>query len=160
MKTDMVNGFLNTIANKFKNVKDDFMCNIMRLGFAFDYDVFSDTLVRCNEKLVRDDLCENDMLSYFWRAFKNNTLRELGYTRNKTTDQIPERIDEQSENNPCERLNEVKGIIVKKFGEELYRLFVLHTNGASYDELKDMTNNNKLKYSFRRIREFVRQRYN
>lgn len=93
------------------------------------------------------------MNSAFFESYKRNVNDAFMLYKNHR-DMYDTVNNEQHDN--YDKLNQK--IINTSFG--LYRLFVLHTNGASYDELKDMTNNNKLKYSFRRIREFVRQRYN
>lgn len=148
--------FLVYIANNFNDVKHKFEVGIERVGLAFDEDIFSDTLIKCNEKLKETNINNNEMIYYFWMAFKNNTLREVGYLRNHTTDEIPEDIidEEYNEKNTFEQVTK---LIINEFGEEIYQLFSLHANGMTYEELYKITNLENLKYTFRRVREYVRK---
>lgn len=154
----MNNLFLNRIASKFQSIHEKFQLNMIKLGLVFDEDIFVDTLLKCNDKLVKEGLCDKDIISYFWIAFKNNTLREFKYLRNQTTDEIPETLFDDSDGS-TDLFDEVTKLIIDKFGVEMYQLFVLHANGTSYDELYKITKMDKLKYKFRRIREYVKSKY-
>ena len=96
------------------------------------------------------------MLYYFWMAFKNNTLREIGYIRNNTTDQIPEDIIDEYDDEKIDLFDVVTKLIIDEFGEEIYQLFSLHANGMTYEELYKITKKENLKYIFRKVREYVR----
>lgn len=147
--------FLSYIANNFKTIKTKFELQIRRVGLSFDEDIFSDTILKCNEKLKNSNINDKEMLYYFWMAFKNNTLREIGYLRNNTTDQIPEDIIDENEEN-VDLFDVVSKLIIDEFGEEIYQLFSLHANGMTYDEIYKMTKKENLKYTFRKVREYIR----
>lgn len=139
------NYFMEYISKRYDSIKNEFRGRIVRMGLVFDDDIFSDTIIRCNEKLSREKPNDKCMLSYFWRSFKLNTLRDLSYSRNKNTNVFPElRYD------PDDTVNEdfdiISDEICRKFGEETYKLFVLHANGSTYDELYNISGKKNLKY--------------
>lgn len=148
--------FLTYVANNFKTIKNKFELQIKRVGLSFDEDIFSDTILKCNEKLKESNINDKEMLYYFWMAFKNNTLREIGYIRNNTTDQIPEDIIDEYDDEKIDLFDVVTKLIIEEFGEEIYQLFSLHANGMTYEELYKITKKENLKYIFRKVREYVR----
>ena len=148
--------FLTYVANNFKTKKNKFELQIKRVGLSFDEDIFSDTILKCNEKLKESNINDKEMLYYFWMAFKNNTLREIGYIRNNTTDQIPEDIIDEYDDEKIDLFDVVTKLIIDEFGEEIYQLFSLHANGMTYEELYKITKKENLKYIFRKVREYVR----
>lgn len=160
MDSDDANPFLSCIGEKFYEIKKSFKTKIMRFGFIFDEDIFSDTLLKYNDTLSKRSLGKNRMLFYFWTAFKNNTLRNLNYSRNKLRSEFPEDVaDEIDFETITEDFEKISRMIVLEFGEEMYEYFVLHANGMSYENLLKMSNVDNLKYRFRRIREFVRHNF-
>ena len=148
--------FLTYVANNFKTIKNKFELQIKRVGLSFDEDIFSDTILKCNEKLKESNINDKEMLYYFWMAFKNNTLREIGYIRNNTTDQMPEDIIDEYDDEKIDLFDVVTKLIIDEFGEEIYQLFSLHANGMTYEELYKITKKENLKYIFRKVREYVR----
>ena len=148
--------FLTYVANNFKTIKNKFELQIKRVGLSFDEDIFSDTILKCNEKLKESNINDKEMLYYFWMAFKNNTLREIGYIRKNTTDQIPEDIIDEYDDEKIDLFDVVTKLIIDEFGEEIYQLFSLHANGMTYEELYKITKKENLKYIFRKVREYVR----
>ena len=142
----------------FKTIKNKFELQIKRVGLSFDEDIFSDTILKCNEKLKESNINDKEMLYYFWMAFKNNTLREIGYIRNNTTDQIPEDIIDEYDDEKIDLFDVVTKLIIDEFGEEIYQLFSLHANGMTEEELYKITKKENLKYIFRKVREYVRRK--
>ena len=140
--------FLTYVANNFKTIKNKFELQIKRVGLSFDEDIFSDTILKCNEKLKESNINDKEMLYYFWMAFKNNTLREIGYIRNNTTDQIPEDIIDEYDDEKIDLFDVVTKLIIDEFGEEIYQLFSLHANGMTYEELYKITKKENLKYTY------------
>lgn len=154
------NSFMESISNHFNSIKEDFRCKITRIGLSFNEDIFSDTIIKCNNNLKDRKCNQNDMISYFWQAFKNNTLRELYYSRNKLTDELSIDIKDDIQENNLIDFDRVSKMIIDEFGCDLYQLFVLHANGTSYEELDKLTDIHNLKYKFRCIRKYVRENYN
>lgn len=153
------NRFMFYISKNFQEIKENFKRQITALGFLFDEDVFSDTIIKCNDKINKNfpNIMDEEMINYFWQAFKINTMRELKYLRNKTTDEFPLLYEEEEVTN--DKFDAVSDLIIKQFGKNIYKLFLLHANGTPYSELVKMTNINNLKYQFRCVREYVREHY-
>lgn len=152
------NYFMKYISSNFIKIKNDFKLKIKRVGLSFNEDIFSDTILKCNERLSKTKPEKIEMIAYFWTAFKMNTLRELSYVRNNTIDTIPE-ISSEEFDTTNEKFNAVSELIINKFGDEIYELFVLHSNGIKYEDLEKMTNIKHIKYLFRKVREYVRENY-
>lgn len=148
----------------------------------FDEDIFHDTYLKVREKLEKDgieDTSELGLLNYFFKAFKQNTLREKDYARNKKEDlnydqdSIPTAYE-----NWCEKQNisakeklihdlyedfAVLYILTKVeevFDAETFFAFRLKTlMGYTYKQLADKTNipsvRNKVIEVFQWLRENV-----
>lgn len=160
MDTDDAGPFLSCIGERFYEIKHSFKTKISRLGLAFDEDIFSDTLVKCNDALSKRSLGSNKMIFYFWSAFKNNTLRDLNYSRNKLRGEFPEDvIDEIDFETVTEDFEKISRMVILEFGDEMYEYFVLHANGMPYEKLYQLSKIDNLKYRFRRIREYVRENF-
>lgn len=156
---DSCNSFMESISKQFNSIKEDFRCKIKRIGLSFDEDIFSDTIIKCNNNLRNRSYTQKDMISYFWQAFKNNTLRELYYSRNKLKEELT--IDIKDDINNIEQIDfdKVSQMIIDEYGCELYQLFALHANGTSYEELSKLTDISNIKYKFRCIRKYIRENY-
>ena len=160
MDGDAAGLFFCCVSEKFYEIKNRFKTKILHLVFIFDEDIFSDTLLKCNDTLSKRSLDRSKMIFYFWTAFKNNTLRDLKYSRNKLRSDFPEDIvDEIDFETITEDFEKISKMIILEFGEELFEYFVLHTNGMSYEKLYKLSNIDNLKYKFRRIRDYVRKNF-
>lgn len=162
------NIFINFIGKHFNDIKGKFQTQIRKLGFEFDHDVFYDTMLKCNTKFFDETALEEEMENYFWTAFKNNTMRELRYARNKNNegeDTINEESlgttedDNENDDNIIEDYVKVSNMIIDEFGMDLYKLFSLHANGTQYKDLVPKDKINDIKYQFRKIRDYVRNNY-
>lgn len=159
------NTFINVIGKHFNEIKTKFMKQIQSLGFTFDNDVFSDTMIKCNDKYTKKNATDEEMINYFWGAFKMNTLREFNYSRNK----YREDISAVTENDDIEDVTDniyyeddyekVSNMIIDEFGLDLYKLFCLHANGMKYKDLVKTIDPRELHYKFKQIREYVRKNY-
>lgn len=70
------------IANKKKWSK-----LVRDMGFTFDEDVYSDTIVKVYDHILNGD-CVGDMEDYWFKSFITNIKREQGYSRNSKRDDI------------------------------------------------------------------------
>lgn len=161
----MKNTFIDFIGNHFDKLKGKFKTQIRKIGFEFDDDVFSDTILKCHNKFLSEKMLESEMENYFWTAFKTNTIRELRYSRNKNkvgeemiTDELLGSTDDE-ENDIYEDYEKISNMIIDEFGMDLYKLFSLHANGIGYNQLAKTNDINELKYQFRKIREYIRKNY-
>lgn len=149
------NRFMEMIGVNFDKIKSIFQSKIGKSGYLFDEDVFLDTIIKCNQKLSAETFEDRQFIAYLWTAFKNNTLRELNYFRNKGDDVFPEDLLIEPEDKTL--FYEVSKLIIDNFGEAIYKLFLLHANGATYEDLDKISDIPDLKNKFRKVREFVRE---
>lgn len=148
--------FMCKIGENFEKIKKTFKNMIKKQGYDFNEDVFMDTIIKCDNKLKGKNLKYDEIIKYLWMAFKNNTLRELNYFRNNSTDVFPENLLEEPKDNTL--FYKVSRIIIDEFGVDMYKAFILHANGVTYNELDNMYDIPDIKYVFRKIREYVREK--
>lgn len=161
------NVFLNFVGKHFNELKGKFTTQIRKIGFDFNHDVFYDTMLKCNDKITDTNTLDEEMENYFWIAFKNNTMREFNYSRNKLTEgeeAITDEVLGTTEDDVYTDFSysdyeNVSKMIIKEFGVDLYKLFALHANGTEYKDLVKESEVNDLKYKFRKIRDYVRKNY-
>jgi hypothetical protein len=77
---ELTNGLY--IANKKKWGK-----LVRDMGYTFDEDVYSDTIVKVYDHILNGD-CVGDMEDYWFKSFITNIKREQGYSRNSKRDDI------------------------------------------------------------------------
>lgn len=77
---ELTNGLY--IANKKKWGK-----LVRDMGYTFDEDVYSDTIVKVYDHILNGD-CVGDMEDYWFKSFITNIKREQGYSRNTKRDDI------------------------------------------------------------------------
>lgn len=78
-----INDHYDLLKNKYKK-----FCNEKQ--YAFDEDVFSDTIIKCYDAIEKkgslDDKTPYGIESYFFKSFKQNLQREKQYARNEKRD--------------------------------------------------------------------------
>ena len=82
--------FINHISNHYDELKDRFQAFCYNKHYTWDEDIFSDTYLKCYEVIKRAGDMANPtpkgMEDYFFRSFKQNTVREKQYARNTKKD--------------------------------------------------------------------------
>lgn len=156
----MDNVFLTVIAKHLDEITKKFTAQIKKIGLTFDNDVFYDTMLKCNSKYKKNESTDDEMINYFWGAFKMNTMREINYSRNKKRENISALTDDiEDEVYYEDDYEKISKMIIEKFGLDLYKLFSLHANGMKYKDLVKTIDKKELHYKFKQIREYVRENY-
>lgn len=151
-------GFWEMVGGRLAEIKRTFAERSRSRGLEYDEDVLDDTIERCAGKFGTGG-SDEEMMAYLWTAFRNNTVRELGYARNRT-EGMDEYTDIEDEVDVVDDMYEdVSGFIRSEFGEEAFALFFAHANGTPYDELEKMSEGLNLRYLFRKIRERTREKF-
>ena len=96
----------------------------------FDEDIFHDTYLKVREKLEKDgieDPSDLGLLNYFFKAFKQNTLREKDYARNRRNDDniAQEQITELYEQWTEKQNISTKEKLLKDLYEDFAALYIL-----------------------------------
>ena len=76
METAKCCDFINVIGRGYYKIKNCFYKGLQKYGLYFDDDIFSETLIMCNNKLNGAQISDEDAIKYFWVSFKNNTIKE------------------------------------------------------------------------------------
>ena len=63
--------------NKFHEIMENFKRGSKKFGIEFDYDIFINTYMKCNNMLIEKDINEEQLIQYFWVAFINNSKKNL-----------------------------------------------------------------------------------
>lgn len=145
-----MSNFLDNVALNYEKIISLFKSRSASTGLSFDYDILADTILKCNDTVPNI----SDCTAYLWTAYKHNMIQHAQHTNEVNIDDTNVDVMDDDE---CVDFNDVEQLIVDKFGDELYQLFVKHCNGETYGKLSK--EDKKLKYKFRRIREFVRLNY-
>lgn len=142
--------FLNYVGANYDSIVANCKRNLRRCGIEFDYDLFADTILKCNDKLKEHR--QDEYERYLFVALKNNSLRVM---ENNVVS-----LDEDAEIETEEYddlFDKVENCIKDEFGEEWYGRFLEHANGKKYEDFDKELGN--VRYQFRKIREFVRNRF-
>lgn len=154
--------FLLTIGRDLNRIKNIFRKGLEKYNVAFDEDIFSDTMLKCaeklNEKAIEDDTTS---LKYFWTSFKNNSLkiceREKSKFENIDDTNVACIIDETYDDRMDITYDIIVNSVSEQFGKELCDLWMQHIiNDKTYEELGKITEIDNLHYRFRKIRNYVR----
>lgn len=143
--------FFDIIGSEYNTLKDNFRRIIVSEGMRFDEDVFSDTILKCQEKFGDDDVKRDDVVGYFWKSFRNNTIRERYYHRNCLKADLREH-DAVSFEDDSVMLKNVLGGMNKEFGADKTDKFLRHASGESYKEI----GGNFDKNSYIEMKEYLR----
>lgn len=126
--------FLDIVGDEYNTLKENFRGIIVSEGMRFDEDVFSDTMLKCQEKIGDNDIERDDAIGYFWASFRNNTIREQYYHRNCLKADLGEH-DVASFEDDSIMLKNVLGKMSKEFGADKTEMFLRHASGESYKEI-------------------------
>ena len=78
--------FMNWVNDNYEDIKSKLYAYCNNQKKTFDEDIFQDTIIKIYDKIekhgIKDD-SEQGFLNYFFLSFKNNTMREGQYSRNR-----------------------------------------------------------------------------
>lgn len=69
---------------------------IEKKGYQFSEDIYSESIIKTYDAIRKKETDTNDYLSYWFKSFLNNTMREKKYNDNKTSS-IDEETNEETE---------------------------------------------------------------
>lgn len=155
------NIFFHNVEPRFKNFKNKMKTLSKKNNIIFDEDVFMDTLIKCSNTFSNKNATNEEIDNYFWVAFKQNNFSN--FSRNKfnntvNLDDFEDSIHNDEYNNDIDEIVKIiKNEVKNKFGENLYRAWILHVcNNYTYKHLenegfKNLDLHNELK----KIKRFV-----
>lgn len=155
------NNLLIIVSQHFDDILNRAKAYAFKCGFNFDYDIFMDTILNCNEHLNKPDtnMPYENCLLYILKAFRNNTIKTISNSpiMCNISDDMECYDTHFNTTNKNIIYDTVLNIIRTKFGDNILNLFILHCNGVKYKSLIQKSGIRNLKYKFRCIREFMRK---
>lgn len=132
---DYINSSFNELKKKIENKSK-------KENFAFNEDIFMDTIVKCLTNWPKNKRNKTDIENYFWRAYKQNqcSLFSRDKLRNIIDiDECDDDVIDEEYNSDIDEINEIiRDEIVKKFGQKIYDAWLLHVcNNYKYTELNN-----------------------
>ncbi len=128
--------FLDIVADEYDSLKKSFGNQIRSAGMRFDEDIYGETMMKCQEQMKGIEMERDCAVAYFWKSFKNNTIREKKYSRNS------QRCDDSGQDIPSYNdggtlLTNVMAKLRMKYGFQDVDKFLRHAEGETYDSIGD-----------------------
>lgn len=173
--------FLNYINDNYVRLKRKYHKYCTENGYTFDEDIFSDTILRCYDIIVRNgikDKSPHGIESYFFIAFRNNIRNERNYSRvkkrdfNINSDNIHTIYEEYYNENNDDAVEKIVSDLYKdfctlyimmqvenNFPQEHFYLFRVKTltKGMTFKKLQEMTNIKSSRKKVIEVQRYVKE---
>lgn len=148
----MKSNFKAFISSNYKKIEQIIRRNCWKRGLQFSIDLFNDVILRCLEKAPNNINYTGYIITSYNRAWLNSIKSCAGnpQTEEYIIDQPLFKID----------LDIIYDDIKNNFGEELMEMFKRWLSGWSVKEIEEMAGKNGLTYKFKKIRDFIKEKYN
>lgn len=164
--------FMHYINDHYNHLKFKYINFCKEHNYVFDEDIFSDTILKCYEAILKkgklEDTTDQGIQNYFFISFKMNLKREGQYARNMKrdrnvdSDSINDLYESWYNDNNVSAMEKIKSDLFKDFSvlyimtvvednfdTEHFYLFKLKTLGnLTYKQLQDKT---KIKASRQKV---------
>ena len=182
-REEIASNYLQWFNNNYDYLKKKMVGYTTDRGVAFDEDVFSDTMLKMYEKILKSGLVDpitKGMENYFFISFKTNVLREKQYSRNiRKDDNLNDELENLYEEwyNATMRTPEEKvkkdlwtdyatiylmDVVEKNFDEEHSYLFRMKTfmPKMTYSKLAKMTGKKNVRQKVVDVKNYLRDNVN
>lgn len=146
---------------RFHEIQNNFKCASKKYGYTFDYDIFIDTYIKCDEVLKNKNISEEQTIQYFWIAFSNNLKKDFNKRCKITEVNLEEATDIINEPYDDRRTYIYETImkhIKTKFNNDEIKSWYLHfAENKTYENLIEMGYDNiNFHNSFRNINSYIK----
>ena len=80
--------FLELSATLYNENKKKWKPILKNMGLQFDEDIYSDSILKVYDAIMKGEDTEGDVIGYWYRCFINNTKRDKQYSYNSKRDDI------------------------------------------------------------------------
>lgn len=130
------------MSTRFHEIQENFKRASCKCGVKFDYDIFIDTYMKCDEILQHKDVTEEQVLKYFWVAFLNNSKKDYKQKQKITKVNIEEAEEIAYEEYDDRRLivhETIINYVRENFSEIEFDAWYLHfVENKDYKDLENM----------------------
>lgn len=85
--------FLTHVAGSYGEIKRNFKKGLSKMKYSFDEDLFSDTILKCNNTFGDKVITKEEALKYFWVAYLNGYKNDKKKYAVKNTEAIPDNFN-------------------------------------------------------------------
>lgn len=130
------------MSTKFHEIQENFKRASKKCGYTFDYDIFIETYIKCDEILKNKNITEDKIIQYFWVAFINNTKKYLKIKSKYPLvdlEEAAEVLNEPYDDRRTIVYETIINFVKTNFKENEFKAWYLHfTENKSYEELVKM----------------------
>lgn len=154
--------FLTHVAGSYGEIKGNFKKGLSKMKYSFDEDLFSDTILKCNNTFGDKVITKEEALKYFWVAYLNGYKNDKKKYAVKNAEAIPDNFniaDNRPEYNY--EIDDTYNIIIDalkdRFGEKNADAWVKHILFKKpYNKmLEDNEIPQNFHYTIKKIKKFL-----
>lgn len=160
---NQTNRIFQIIEEKYDEIKIKFLKSSKNsLNMPFNEDVFHDTIINCSKINWDNNISDNEIINYMYKAYKQNVLRENNYAYNKLSvdiDKLPD-IPVNDNFEYQDLIFNIQKYIVDKYGEQTFnQCYDWIVNNKSIREIEEIYQTNNLTYKLKKIKNEVTKKF-
>jgi hypothetical protein len=160
---NQTNRIFQIIEEKYDEIKIKFLKSSKNsLNMPFNEDVFHDTIINCSKINWDNNISDNEIINYMYKAYKQNILRENNYAYNKLSvdiDKLPD-IPVNDNFEYQDLIFNIQKYIVDKYGEQTFnQCYDWIVNNKSIREIEEIYQTNNLTYKLKKIKNEVAKKF-
>lgn len=145
--------FLTFAGQNYDSNRKKWKERLKKIGHTFSEDIYNDSIIKVYDKLNENESLQNiqDIESYWYISFLNNTKREASYSyRTKKDDSIDvyEYLDTIPDESPSVYTFKTDSSITP---QQLHLFLIYNLTDITYKELQELTNTTDIKYKIKMI---------
>lgn len=160
---NQTNRIFQIIEEKYDEIKINFLKSSKNsLNMPFNEDVFHDTIINCSKINWDNNISDNDIINYMYKAYKQNVLRENNYAYNKLSIEVDKLPDIPVNDNfeYQDLIFNIQKYIVDKYGEQTFnQCYDWIVNNKSIREIEEIYQTNNLTYKLKKIKNEVAKKF-
>lgn len=145
--------FLTYAGERYETNKRKWKERLKKIGYKFSDDIYNDSIIKVYDKLNENEHLQDiqDMESYWYMSFLNNTKRETTYIRNTKKDDtidVYAYLDTIPDEPPSVyEFKKDKGLSI----QDTHLFLIYNLTDITYKELQELTNTKDIKYKIKMI---------
>lgn len=160
---NQTNRIFKIIEEKYDEIKIKFLkSSKSSLNMPFNEDVFHDTIINCSKINWDNNISDNDIINYMYKAYKQNVLRENNYAYKKLSIEVDKLPDIPVNDNfeYQDLIFNIQKYIVDKYGEQTFnQCYDWIVNNKSIREIEEIYQTNNLTYKFKKIKNEISKKF-
>lgn len=150
--------FLEYVGEHYEELKKKWSERLKKQGYQFNEDIFQDTILKVHSNIITDEDFNGDIEGYFYKAFIQNTKRDLKYSYHKRDDTIDvsKYMDEIPNDDPLILLEEIEDKVKDLDDIEKHLFLIYYMTEITYKDLEDLTGIKGMRYRIKKITDKIK----